>query len=101
MVLNSWDAVIIPGGKLGAENISKSTILIDLLKNQKSSGKLYAAICASPAIVLHPHNFLNGEKATCYPTFKHILAEEYVDSKVVVSNNLSNSFLKIDKKEMT
>lgn len=90
MIHYNWDAVVIPGGKLGAENLAKSTMLLELLKNQRNAGKLYAAICASPAIVLQPHKLLEGEKATCYVSFKDILGDAYVDQNVVVSNNLSN-----------
>jgi len=97
MIHNNWDAVIIPGGKLGAENLAKSTLLIELFKNQRNAGKLYGAICASPAIVLKPNLLLEGEKATCYPQFKEILGEYYDDSEVVISNNLSkyNIYLKL------
>jgi hypothetical protein len=34
--------------------------LIDLLKKQKAADKPYAAICASPAVVLQTHGLLDG-----------------------------------------
>lgn len=92
MIINEWDAVLIPGGKLGAENLGNSKTLIKLFENQKISGKLYGAICASPALTLLPHGLISGgEKATCYPLFKDKLGTSYQDNmNVVVSNNLSN-----------
>jgi len=53
---------------------------------------LYAAICASPAIVFQPHGLLEGEKATCYPIFQENLKEKHVNQRVVVSNNCGNIF---------
>ena len=94
VIKSTWDAIILPGGKLGAENFGKSNNLIELLKNQRKLGKLFGAICASPALALFPHGLLDGEKATCYPVFKDILGDIYVEDKnVVVSNNLSKIFL--------
>ncbi len=97
MINNEWDAVVIPGGKLGAENLAKSKIFIDLFINQKKSGRLCGAICASPALTLLPHGILEGEKATCYPAFKDSLGEIYEDNKNVVrSNNISKSYFKFN-----
>ena len=80
---------------MGLENLAKSTMLIELLKNQREAGKLYNAICASPALVLQPHKLLEWEKATCYVSFKDILGNAYEDKNVVVSNNLSKILFKI------
>lgn len=34
---------------------------------QNSAGRVVAAICAAPAVVLAAHGLLDGHKATCYP----------------------------------
>ena len=67
------DAIVLPGGMPGAENLQKSEALKDMLQKMKRSGKLIAAICASPAVVLAPNGILDGKKATCYPGFENEL----------------------------
>ena len=61
------DVIVFPGGMPGAENLSNSVKIKDLVMRMNSSGKLIAAICASPALVLGPTGILEGRKATCYP----------------------------------
>lgn len=61
-----WDLVALPGGMPGAEHLRDSAPLISILEAQKSGGKPYAAICASPAVVLASKGLV-GEGATCYP----------------------------------
>ena len=65
------DAVVLPGGMPGAANLKKSPAVTQLLQKMKNSGKLIAAICASPAVVLSPQGILDGKKATCYPGFEN------------------------------
>jgi len=65
----TYDLIALPGGLPGAEHLRDCPILIDLLQEQSKAGRLYAAICASPAVVLAPHGLLKGKKATCYPGF--------------------------------
>lgn len=67
------DAIVLPGGMPGAENLQKSEALKNMLQKMKRSGKLIAAICASPAVVLAPNGILDGKKATCYPGFENEL----------------------------
>lgn len=62
-----FDALIIPGGGKGAENLSHSPLVAQLIMRHHEAGKLIAAICAAPAVVLVPLGLLNGKHATCYP----------------------------------
>ena len=57
------DAVVLPGGLPGADNLKKSKAVEALLKRVKESQKIIAAICASPARVLAPQGILDGKKA--------------------------------------
>ncbi|OED44448.1 hypothetical protein ACH42_07505 [Endozoicomonas sp. (ex Bugula neritina AB1)] len=61
--------IALPGGMPGAENLRDCQILTELLFQQKKFGKWYAAICASPAVVLSHHGLLDNVQATCYPSF--------------------------------
>lgn len=63
---DTYDMVIIPGGSLGVENLSKSKIVADALKKFMQEGKHVASICAGPT-VLASYGLLDGRKATCYP----------------------------------
>lgn len=62
--------LILPGGLPGATNLAASQPLTDMLRKQIAEGRSVAAICASPAVVLHPLGLLDGLKATCYPGFE-------------------------------
>ena len=78
--------IALPGGMPGAENLRDCPPLIDLLGNQQKAGKWYAAICASPAVVLSHHGLLDNVHATCYPSFMEQLegALSHPDKTVVV-----------------
>ena len=64
---NEYDAIVLPGGMPGAKLFHECTPLVDLLKKQNAAGKIVAAICASPAVVLAQNGLLDGKKALCYP----------------------------------
>ena len=63
------------GGAPGSEALRKSEVLHSLLQQQKDSDKLYAAMCAAPAIVLESHGLLAGKKATAHPAFVDKLSD--------------------------
>jgi 4-methyl-5(b-hydroxyethyl)-thiazole monophosphate biosynthesis len=85
-----YDLIALPGGLPGAEHLRDCAGLIEILKKQKDSGRLYAAICASPAVVLQPHGLLEGKKATCYPA-SNLEFPARCDEKVVVDGNCITS----------
>lgn len=80
----TYDCIALPGGMPGAEHLRDSAELIGLLKQQKQTGRLYGAICASPAVALYPHGLLEGVKATCYPGFQSKLDPAHVSTEQVV-----------------
>ncbi|MHC4762795.1 MAG: DJ-1 family glyoxalase III [Planctomycetota bacterium] len=85
-----YDLIALPGGMPGAEHLRDSGELAELLKAQAKSGRFYAAICASPAVVLRHHGLLNGKRATCYPSLFSEL-DDSDDAKVVVDGNCITS----------
>lgn len=87
----AYDLIALPGGLPGADHLRDCPALIDLLKAQKDSGRLYAAICASPAVVLVPHGLLAEKKATCYPSCQDQLPHLLADRRVVVDGNCITS----------
>jgi len=87
------DCLVLPGGSRGAENLSKSKGLKNLMIKMYNEGKLIASICASPAVVLAPTGILNGKKATCYPGMEKTFPKDvtFRDDPVVVDNNVITS----------
>lgn len=84
----SYDLIVLPGGLKGSENLRDSAQVVDMLKKQNQENKLYAAICAAPALVLEHHGLLEGKKATCFPAMLDQLpADKRRNEPVVVSKN--------------
>ena len=67
--VGGWTVIALPGGKVGAEHFRDSDALIQLLRAQRDAGRLIAAICASPAIVLQSHGLLPPHR-TGHPSFE-------------------------------
>lgn len=77
------DALILPGGLPGADNLEQCEKLTTLLTQKAKEGKLLAAICAAPK-VFGVLGLLSGVKATCYPGFEARLFGALVKRKSVV-----------------
>ena len=60
------DALVLPGGSLGTENLSACEPLRALVATANEAGKIIAAICAAP-MVFGRMGILAGRRATCYP----------------------------------
>ncbi len=88
----AWDAVVVPGGMPGASNIAASADCAKLIKAAADSGKLVAAICAAPAVVLYPLGLLGGRRFTCYPGMeKDVSGARWSQDRVVADGNLLTS----------
>ncbi|KAG7396097.1 hypothetical protein PHYBOEH_002799 [Phytophthora boehmeriae] len=88
----SFDLIVVPGGMPGAEHLRDSKELVTLLQQQKQSGKLYGAICAAPAVVLHTHGLLTPGAATSYPSFESkMTGVDYQHDAVVVNGQCVTS----------
>jgi 4-methyl-5(b-hydroxyethyl)-thiazole monophosphate biosynthesis len=61
------DAVVVPGGMPGASNVATSQAATELLKAMNKTGRLVAAECAAPVVVLARLGLLAGHRWTCYP----------------------------------
>ncbi|GJQ14535.1 hypothetical protein GpartN1_g6326.t1 [Galdieria partita] len=81
-----YDLIVLPGGAKGAENLATSELLTKLLKKQAAEHRWFAAICASPAIVLYPLGLL-PQRATCHPSVEdkiESVAKQHIKERVVV-----------------
>jgi len=80
-----YDLIALPGGMPGAKRLKESEKLKSLLIHQKKEHRHYAAICASPAVVLAAHGLLDDKQATCYPSFEDVLPnKKHLEDRVVV-----------------
>lgn len=88
-----WDLIAVPGGLPGSEHLAACPMLDRLLRSQVAEGRLYAAICAAPQLVLASKGLLADRVATCHPMFHQQLEAREVDSesRVVVDNNCITS----------
>ena len=86
------DLLFLPGGMPGASNLFEHKGVCKAIVDQHMAGKKVAAICASPAVVLAPLGILEGKKATCYPGFESVLAENnatYTGNLFTVDGNVT------------
>ena len=95
----TYDAVILPGGLKGAENLAVSNNVKKLLMEQEQRGGVIAAICAAPT-ALQAHGIGKGKRVTSYPAFKgqlegyYTYSEDYVvvDGQLVTSRGPGTAF---------
>jgi 4-methyl-5(b-hydroxyethyl)-thiazole monophosphate biosynthesis len=96
-----YDVVVLPGGMPGATNIASCKKVSEAIENAEKSGKLVAAICASPAVVLASQGVFKGKKLTCYPApaFIEMLknndytaADVEIDGNIITANGPKSAF---------
>lgn len=68
---DDYDAVILPGGKIGMLNLQDDTRVLELIKKYYERQKVIAAICAAPSI-LGKLNLLAGKSASAIQASKII-----------------------------
>ncbi len=86
----TFDAIILPGGQPGANNLAADKRVIARLQEQSQAGRLIAAICAAPK-VLAAAGLLKGRRITHFPgalTAAETAGVEVVDEPVVVDGNV-------------
>lgn len=77
------EAVILPGGMPGAENLDRSRTVETALRVTHTTGGLLCAICAAP-MVLGRRGYLVGKTAVCFPGFeKELTGAEISRNRVV------------------
>ena len=88
-----FDLIAVPGGLLGSENLAANTALDRLLREQAEEGRLYAAICAAPMLVLSSKGLLKDKIVTGHPMFQQNIEAKEVngESRVVVDGNCITS----------
>ena len=89
-----WDAVFCPGGMPGAANIAARAEAGSFIREMAEEGKLIAAICAAPAVILAPLGLLAGKRYTCFPGMEKEVssalnrAAQWTEDRVVRDGNI-------------
>ena len=85
---SAYDALVLPGGGPGSVMLNNHKGLRNALVTQYESGKLIAAICASPR-VFGNLGLLKGKKATCYPGIEpELIGATIVNEPAVTEGNI-------------
>lgn len=89
--LADFDAVCLPGGGPGVQNLKASAAVADVLRDFDSKGKWIFAICAAP-LVLSKAGLLKTRKCTCFPGCEVELdCKQFLTDRVVVDGNVITS----------
>ena len=65
---DDFDAIILPGGGEGTQNLRSSRELAERLRRQKEEDRLICAICAAPLVLMDAGVLEDGQHVTCYPS---------------------------------
>ncbi|AKP34552.1 protein deglycase YajL [Yersinia aleksiciae] len=85
-----FDVVVLPGGIKGAECFRDSPLLVATVRQTHNEGRLVAAICAAPALVLEHHNLFPIGNMTGFPALKDkIDATKWMDQRVVYDRRVN------------
>lgn len=87
VVENEYDAIILPGGGDGTENLKKSEILLQRLRRQKAQGGVVAAICAAP-LALEAAGVIGDEEVTVYPSCAPMMPRRVSPAPVVADRQV-------------
>ncbi|AHG21431.1 oxidative-stress-resistance chaperone [Chania multitudinisentens RB-25] len=71
-----FDAIVLPGGLKGAECFRDSPLLVEKVRQMHLQGKIVAAICAAPALVLQHHKLFPVGNMTGFPSLKALIPQE-------------------------
>ena len=88
LLSDDLEAVILPGGMPGSQNLYENNVVHKALDFANESNKLICAICAAP-FILGRKGLLNGKEATCFPGFEdELTGAVYKNEGVVKSQNI-------------
>lgn len=78
-----FDAIVLPGGGVGTENLKNSDLLMRTLVRHRERGGLLCAICAGPTVLQEAGLISPMHYATCYPTCQMELNCNWANEPVV------------------
>jgi protease I len=90
---DDYDALVIPGGCVGADKLRANDDVIDFVEAFFDAGKPVAAICHAPWLLVEA-DVVDGRTLTSFPTLRTDIENaggDWVDEEVVVDNGLITS----------
>ncbi|WP_159717891.1 type 1 glutamine amidotransferase domain-containing protein [Geminicoccus flavidas] len=91
--IDNYDALVLPGGQINPDKLRTEPKAVDLVKQFVSSGKVVAAICHGPWLLVEA-DALRGRKVTSFQSIKTDVANaggNWVDQEVVVDQGIITS----------
>lgn len=83
-----YDAIVLPGGALGADNLRRSILLRQIMEESKQNGALICAICAAPTVLVDFGLLEAAQQITCYPSLISSLDRVSANAPVVADGNV-------------
>ena len=83
-----FDAIVLPGGGEGTDNLRKCDALLARIVRQREQHGLVAAICAAPTVLSDAGILTPNQHATCYPTCQLELDCQWINQPVVEHNGI-------------
>ena len=88
---SQYGMLILPGGQPGTNNLKSSEKVLETVKRFHSEGKMIAAICAAPTVLVKA-GVLKNKRVTSYPSEKSAFNFfDYMESDVVRDGNIITS----------
>ncbi len=90
---DDYDAVIVPGGTVGADKLRGNEAAVRFVRSFFKQGKPVAVICHGPWVLVEA-DVVEGRRLTSYPTLQTDIRNaggNWVDQEVVVDNGLVTS----------
>ena len=88
-----YDALVLPGGQINPDLLRVEADAIDRIKDFVQKGKIVAAICHAPWLLIEA-GVVEGREMTSYPSIRTDLKNagaEVVDKQVAISNGIITS----------
>ncbi len=88
-----YDAIVLPGGQMNPDTLRQSPEAIALIKDFLATGKVVAAICHAPWLLIEA-NGIKGRRATSYASIKTDMINagaSWVDEPVVSDKGIVTS----------
>ena len=86
--IETYDAIVIPGGLPGATNLRDDSRVIDIVQKFNESNKIIGAICAGP-IVLEKAGVIKDKTVTCFPGIEpQLYSANYQEALVLKDQNI-------------
>ena len=90
---DDYDALVLPGGLANPDSLRTEESVKSLVRNFAKQGKVIAAICHAPWILISA-GLVKGREMTSYPSIQddlHNAGAKWVDKEVAVSNGIITS----------